>query len=71
MKALLNARSYYYQKKDDVWVKDTEGKKYVLKIASDIFENGHLKYLRPQEWTDDYVKKETIDKQEGVDDLPF
>lgn len=71
LKALLNARSYYYQKKDDVWVKDTEGKKYVLKIASDIFENGHLKYLRPQEWTDDYVKKETIDKQEGVDDLPF
>lgn len=71
LKALLNARSYYYQKDEDAWVRDAKDKQLVLKISSELFENNHLKYLRPQDWKDEYVVMETIEKQDGNDDLPF
>lgn len=71
LKALLNARSYYYQKDEDAWVRDAKDKQLVLKISSELFENNHLKNLRPQDWKDEYVVMETIEKQDGNDDLPF
>ena len=71
MADLLNARSYYYKKNEEAWVRDTKEKLYILRISSELFESGHLKYLRPQEWRDDYVTREVVEKQQSNDDLPF
>lgn len=40
-----------------------------LTICMDLFENGKLKYIRHNEWKDDYVTLEPI--PENNDDLPF
>lgn len=71
LKELLNARSYHYDKTTGNWIKDTKDKQFVLNISPELFENGHLKYLRPQEWNDDFVTRTTIEKNDGDDDLPF
>lgn len=70
MSKLLNARSFRRQL-DDTWIKDTNEKQFVLKISPELFEKGNLKYLRPQEWKDDYVTMDIIEKNDGNDDLPF
>ena len=69
-RSLLNARSYKYDKTTDNWTRDTKDKQYVLHISSELFEDGRLKYLRPQEWNDDFVTRETIEKNDDGD-LPF
>ena len=70
MNNLLNARSFRYQN-DNTWIRDTNEKQFVLKISPELFEDGRLKYLRPQEWKDDYVTMSVIEKNTGNDDLPF
>ena len=70
MSKLLNARSFRHQI-DNTWIKDTNEKQFVLNISPELFEDGRLKYLRPQEWKDDYVTMSVIEKNTGNDDLPF
>ena len=70
MNNLLKARSFQ-QHFDDKWIRETNEKQFVLRISPELFEDGRLKYLRPQEWKDDYVTMSIIEKNIGNDDLPF
>lgn len=71
MKELLKARHYEYDGLQKAWIRDTKEKQFVLKISDELFENGKLRYLRPQEWRDNYVTLEIVEKISGADDLPF
>lgn len=71
LSSLLNAYGYRnyapYQ-----WRKSVLNGIFGISIASKVFENGKLKYFKPGEWKDEYVKT-LITKSSPIDndDLPF
>lgn len=70
LKALLNARGFKDTVEKGVWKAETVGKVHKVTISMDIFENDKLRYIRHNEWNDDYVKYEVTDI-DIEDSLPF
>lgn len=70
LKALLNARGYHPTDDDGVWTGGLNKENNKLIISMDLFENGKLKYIRHDEWKDEYV---TLESQEPIteDNIPF
>ena len=74
LKALLNARGYHPTNVEGVWTGGLNKENNKLTISMDLFENEILKYIRHDEWKDDYVKlEEIVTKPENKepDDIPF
>lgn len=70
LKALLNARGYHPTDENGVWTGGLNKENNKLTIAMDLFENGHLKYIRHDEWKDEYVTLISLDPI-TEDNLPF
>lgn len=70
LKALLKARGYHPTDDDGVWIGGLNKENNRLTISMELFENDVLKYIRHDEWKDDYVTLEAIDNN-AEDILPF
>lgn len=66
--ALMNARSYSYNEKTQVWT--SKQRKNQIIVNNDIFdEDGKLKYYKPSEWKDEWIEQKPM--EEETSDLPF
>ena len=66
--ALMNARSYSYNEKTQVWT--SKQRKNQIIVNNEIFdEDGKLKYYKPSEWKDEWIEQKPI--EEETSDLPF
>ena len=70
MRFFLNARGYHLTEDKNIWVGGLNNENNKLKISTDLFENGKLKYIRHSEWKDEYVSLEPNDPV-STDDVPF
>lgn len=70
MRFFLNARGYHLTEDKNIWVGGLNNENNKLKISTDLFEEGKLKYIRHSEWKDDYVSLEPNDPV-STDDVPF
>lgn len=70
LKALLNARGYHPTDENGVWTGGLNKENNKLTISMDLFDNGKLKYIRHDEWQDDYVTLVSLDPI-SEDNLPF
>lgn len=70
LKALLNARGYHPTDENGVWTGGLNKENNKLTISMDLFDNGKLKYIRHDEWQDDYVTLVSPDPI-SEDNLPF
>ncbi|MBA6157025.1 DUF4062 domain-containing protein [Tenacibaculum sp. S7007] len=79
---LLEARGYTKDEFDEIfsdntpneyyWLKETERKNIKITISKEIFENNKLKFIKKNEWKEEYFLYQTSDKEiEIPDDLPF
>ena len=74
LKALLNARGYHRTDEKGVWTGGLNKENNKLTISMDLFENDVLKYIRHDEWKDDYVTLEEIvtNAEDNLsDNIPF
>ena len=66
--ALMNARSYNYNEKTQVWT--SKQRKNQIIVNNEIFdEDGKLKYYKPSEWKDEWIEQKPM--EEETSDLPF
>lgn len=66
--ALMNARSYSYNEKTQVWT--SKQRKNQIIVNNEIFdEDGKLKYYKPSEWKDEWIEQKPM--EEETSDLPF
>lgn len=70
LKALLNARGYHPTDENGVWTGGLNKENNKLTISMDLFDNGQLKYIRHDEWQDEYVTLVSLDPI-TEDNLPF
>ena len=70
MRFFLNARGYHLTEDKNIWVGGLNNENNKLKISTDLFEDGKLKYIRHSEWKDEYVSLEPNDPV-STDDVPF
>ena len=70
LKALLNARGYHPTDESGVWTGGLNKENNKLTISMDLFDNGQLKYIRHDEWQDEYVTLVSLDPI-TEDNLPF
>lgn len=70
LKALLNARGYHPTDENGVWTGGLNKENNKLTISMDLFDNGQLKYIRHDEWQDEYVTLMSLDPI-TEDNLPF
>lgn len=70
MRAFLNARGYHLTENKNVWVGGLNNENNKLTISTDLFEDGRLKYIRHNEWKEEYVSLEPNDPV-SKGDIPF
>lgn len=70
LKALLNARGYHPTDENGVWTGGLNKENNKLTISMDLFDNGQLKYIRHDEWQDEYVTLVSLDPI-TEDNIPF
>lgn len=70
LRALLNARGYHPTDEKGVWTGGLNKENNKLTISMDLFDNGQLKYIRHDEWQDEYITLVSLDPI-TEENLPF
>ena len=63
--------SFGFKRMASEWIRNYSDGVFHLSISNELFENGKLKYLKPTEWKDSYIKYNYFKNISPEEDLPF